>query len=320
MSHPNPPTADDLRQAATRIEPFIVRTPVLQNDFLDRLAGVRVYFKCENLQRIGAFKARGAFNACLKLTGAQREKGVATHSSGNHAQALALAAKTLGMKAYIVMPSNSPAVKKNGVAELGAEIIECESTQAAREQKLEEVVARTGATFIPPYDYNDIIAGQSTAAQELIQEVPGLDVILAPVGGGGLLSGTLLAAHYFSPGTAVYGCEPALADDAQRSFSSGHIEQNDPSKQTIADGLRTTLGELTFPIIRQHAKGILTVEENLILPAMFQVWQSLHVIIEPSSAVPVAALLQNKNLFAGKKVGVIFSGGNVDIDKYLVRG
>lgn len=302
----------DLQEARDRISPYIFMTPVIQSDFFNELIGGEIFFKCENLQRIGSFKVRGAVNAVLQLSAKKKEKGIATHSSGNHAQAIAFAAKLFGLKAFIVMPENSSAVKLDRVRELGGEVILCKATLESRETVLKEIAERTGAVFIPPFDHPDIICGQASAAIEFLEAVPGMHILMAPVGGGGLLSGTALAVKYFSPSTKVWGTEPELADDASRGLHSGRIEENDPTKITIADGLRTTLGRITFPIIRENVEEILTVSEEEIKNAMALTWNRLHIIIEPSSAVPVAALIKYKERFAGKKTGIIFSGGNIN--------
>ncbi|MBC7865408.1 MAG: threonine/serine dehydratase, partial [Bacteroidia bacterium] len=271
-----------------------------------------VFFKCENFQKIGAFKARGAVHAVKNLLPEQLKNGVATHSSGNHAQALAYAANLVGCKAYIVMPKNSAQVKMQGVKRLGAEVIECDNNLEARESTLNEVVKKTGAFFIPPFDHEWIIAGQGTAAKELIEEIPGLDFIVAPCGGGGLLSGTALTAHIMNKEIKVIGAEPENVGDAAISFKTGNIEKNDPAKSTIADGLRTSLGEITIKCIREHVNQILTVSENEIIEAMKIIWSHLKITAEPSSVVPLAVLLKNKDLFKGKRTGIIISGGNVD--------
>jgi threonine dehydratase len=306
-------SAQLLEEIHTRIKPHIVNTPVLQSDRINELVGGQIYFKCENFQKIGAFKARGAVNAIKNLSAEQLQNGVATHSSGNHAQALAYAAKLVGAKAYIVMPENSSVVKKQGVKYLGAEVIECENNQAAREKALEEVVKRTGAFFIPPYDHEWIIGGQATAAKELIEEIPGLDYLFAPVGGGGLLSGTGLAAHYFSPATKVIGAEPEEVNDAERAFRSGKIEKNALGATSLADGLRTNLSPLTFLLIKQHVYDILSCSEGEIAGAMETIWSLLKITAESSSSVPLAVVFKNRSLFAGKKTGIIISGGNVDL-------
>jgi threonine dehydratase len=277
------------------------------------MAGCKLFFKCENFQKVGAFKARGAMNASLSLTEEQRKKGLATHSSGNHAQALARAAKILGTKSFIVMPRTAPEIKKRGVRGYGGEIFECEPTLQAREATLAEVIAKTGATEIHPFNNYKVMEGQATATKELLETVAPLDFILAPVGGGGLLSGTALAAKYFSPKTIVIGAEPAGSDDAFRSLQSGKIEE--AQSNTIADGLLTKLGDKTFPIIREGVREIITVSDEEIIGAMRLIWERLKIIVETSCAVPFAAVLKDKSKFTGKRVGIILSGGNVDLEK-----
>jgi threonine dehydratase len=286
--------------------------------FFDRLTGARLFFKCENLQKVGAFKFRGACNAVFSLPEEALRRGVATHSSGNHAQALALAARLRGAKAYIVMPRNAPEVKRRAVADYGAQIIPCEPTVADREATAARVVAETGATLIHPYNDARIIAGQGTAALELLADAPDLDYLLAPVGGGGLVSGTAIAAAGVSPKTRVIAAEPAGADDAYRSLRAGHIVPSE-HPQTIADGLRTSLGELTFAAIQRHVREIVTVSEEAIESAMRHVWERMKIVIEPSSAVPVAALLEKRLDVAGQRVGIILSGGNVDLTNLPFR-
>ncbi len=310
----NLPTADDIQLAAERIRPYAHRTPVLSSTTLSAMCGGQLFFKCENLQKVGAFKFRGACNAVFSLAAEESARGVATHSSGNHAQALALAARLRGVPAYIVMPENAPEIKKRAVEGYGARITFCEATLEARERTLAAVVEETGATFVHPYDDWRIIAGQATAGKELIEEVSGLDLILAPVGGGGLLSGTALAARYYSPGTAVIAAEPTGADDAQRSFRAGRII---PSVQprTIADGLLTSLGERNFRVIREHVRDIVTVDDEAIVRAMRLVWERMNIIIEPSAAVPLAAVLEGLIDVQGKRTGIIFSGGNLDLER-----
>ncbi len=312
------PTIDDIRQAARRIAPYAHRTPVMTSAFFDRLTGARLFFKCENLQKVGAFKFRGACNAVFSLPEEALRRGVATHSSGNHAQALALAARLRGAKAYIVMPRNAPEVKRRAVADYGAQIIPCEPTVADREATAARVVAETGATLIHPYNDARIIAGQGTAALELLDDAPDLDYLLAPVGGGGLVSGTAIAAAGVSPKTRVIAAEPAGADDAYRSLRAGHIVPSE-HPQTIADGLRTSLGELTFAAIQRHVREIVTVSEEAIESAMRHVWERMKIVIEPSSAVPVAALLEKRLDVAGQRVGIILSGGNVDLTNLPFR-
>ncbi|MCO6486980.1 MAG: pyridoxal-phosphate dependent enzyme [Phaeodactylibacter sp.] len=293
---------------------MIHRTPVLTCRSIDEMAGAQLFFKCENFQKVGAFKMRGASSAALRLSDEEKERGLATHSSGNHAQAVALSARLLGIPAYIVMPDTSPAIKKAATKGYGAEVILCENTLAARESTLEKVVARTGATFIHPYNDYNVIAGQATAAKELIEDTEHLGCIIAPIGGGGLMSGTALSARYFSPGTLAYGAEPEAVDDAYRSFKSGAMQEN-TSIDTIADGLRTNLGEKTFDIIRRELEDIFTVSEPAIVAAMRLVWERMKIVIEPSCAVPLAAVLANPGVFEGKKVGVILTGGNVDLGR-----
>jgi threonine dehydratase len=307
-------TRQDIIGAHERIKPFIHKTPVLTSKTLNQISGAQVFFKCENLQKIGAFKIRGGMNAVLSLPEAKRRKGIATHSSGNHAQAIAFAAKEVAAKAFIVMPNNSPQVKVDAVKGYGAEIFFCEPNQQARETLLQEIVDKTGAEFIHPYNNYDVIAGQATCAKELIEENSSLDFIITPVGGGGLLSGTLLSAHYFSPSTVVYAGEPEGAADAVLSIRNNKIEKA-PYVKTIADGLLTTLGDKTFLIIKQYVKDILTVSDEEIINAMRLVYERMKLVVEPSGVVPLAALLKNKDLFEGKRVGVIFSGGNVELKK-----
>ena len=309
----SPVTLDDIVAAHERIAPHVHRTPVLTSATLDTLVGATLFFKCENLQKIGAFKARGAHNAVFALPERALQNGVVTHSSGNHAAALALAARTRGIPAYIIMPSNAPKAKVASVQRLGGQITFCEPSVLAREAGAAQILKETGATLVHPYNDNLIIAGQGTAARELLQEVEGLEAILAPVGGGGLLAGTALAATA-SPGVHVYGTEPAGADDARRSFLSGKLEPLG-TPNTIADGLRTQLGEIPFTLIQKHVTDIVTVSDEEIIQAMRLIWEILKILIEPSSAVPVAALLQKRLPLTGKRVGIILSGGNVDLDQ-----
>jgi threonine dehydratase len=310
----NFPTLSDIRAAHERIQPFIHRTPVLTSSAINEIAGCEIFFKCENFQKVGAFKARGAANAVLKLSPEQKSKGVATHSSGNHAAALARAASVAGIPSYIVMPSNAPEIKKKAVRGYGGEIVECEPTLQARETTLQEVVARTGATFIPPFDFWDVVEGQATCALELLEAQPDLDVVMAPVGGGGLLAGTALAVHYLNPKIEVIAGEPTGADDAFRSFQAGEILTNEKT-QTIADGLLTTVGRLPFAVIQEHVEEILLATDPQIIEAMRLVFERMKLVVEPSGAVPLAALLANIERFAGKRIGIIISGGNVDLGK-----
>ena len=307
------PSLEDIKKAHEVIKPHAHQTPVFSSDQLSKRLNAKVFFKCENLQKVGAFKFRGASNAILTLSDTDAEKGAATHSSGNHAQAVALAARIKGIPAYVVMPENAPKVKVDAVRDYGAEITFCASTLEARETTVNEVVAKTGATIIHPYNDPRIVAGQGTAALEFLSSNPDLDFILTPVGGGGLLSGTALAAKSLKPGIKVIGAEPEVADDAFRSFRQGTLLPN-LNTDTIADGLRTSLGELPFSIIKDHVDEIVTVSEESIVSAMRFIWERMNIIIEPSSAVPIAALLDGKVNIAGKKVGVILTGGNIDLD------
>lgn len=309
-----PVTLHEIRQAAERIKPYIHHTPVLTNRSLDERVRAQVFLKCENMQKVGAFKFRGACNAVFSLTEAEAAYGVATHSSGNHAQALARAAELRGIPAYIVMPDNAPAVKKAAVAAYSGQITFCEPTLEAREQTLAQVVEKTGAKIIHPYNDERVIAGQGTAALELLEEMPGLDAIIAPVGGGGLLSGISVAATELKEGIRVIGAEPEMADDAYRSFQAGSIVPS-MKPQTIADGLLTSLGALTFPIIYQRVEQIVTVSEQAIIDCMRFVWERLKIIIEPSAAVAVGVLWERKINLTGLKVGIILSGGNVDLER-----
>lgn len=306
-------TKESISEAHERIQPYIERTPVLTSASLNELAGCQLYFKCENFQKVGAFKARGATNAALKLSKEERAKGLATHSSGNHAQAIARAGKMLGVKSYIVMPRTAPEIKKRGVRGYGGEIFECEPTLQAREETLAKVIAKTGASEIHPFNNYDVVEGQATCAKELFEQAGGLDIVVAPVGGGGLLSGTALAAKFFSPTTVVMAGEPAGSDDAYRSMQSGKIEP--AQSNTIADGLLTTLGDKTFPIIYENVKEVITVTDEEIIAAMRLIWERLKIIVETSCAVPFAAVLKEKEKFKGKRVGIILTGGNVDLEK-----
>lgn len=305
-----------IRAAAQRIAPYAHRTPVMTCATLDRLAGRSLFFKCEHLQKVGAFKFRGACNAVMQLGDAEAARGVVTHSSGNHAQALALAAKLRGVSAHIVMPSNASPVKRRAVEGYGARVVECEPTLVARVTTAAEVIAQTGATLIHPYDDPRVIAGQGTAALELLAAAPELDAIIAPVGGGGLLSGSCIAAKALKPPIHLYAAEPLGADDAARSLAARTlIPQTAP--KTIADGLLTSLGELTWPIIRDHVERVITVREDEIVSAMRHAWERAKLLIEPSAAVALAAALSDefKALAGLQRVGVMLSGGNVDLDR-----
>lgn len=306
-------TKQELKACHDRIKPFIHNTPVLTSRLINKLIGAELYFKCENFQSAGAYKIRGATNAIMQLSKTEQQNGVVTHSSGNFAQALSLAANRLNIKAYIVMPSNSPKVKKNAVLEYGGEVIECKPTIEARQNAADQIVKNTGATFIHPSNDTDVILGQGTAGLELLVEHPDLDVIFCPIGGGGLIAGTALAANFNSNHCQIFGGEPLEADDAYRSLISGKIETN-VSTNTIADGLRTQLGSHNFPIIKANVKQIIRVSETEIIEAMRLIWERMKIIIEPSSAVAFAAILKEKEKFKKQKIGVIISGGNVDVN------
>ena len=307
-------TLTDIQQAADRIKPYVHRTPVLTNESLNQQAGAQVYLKCENMQKVGAFKFRGACNAVFSLSDEEAKCGVCTHSSGNHAQALALAARLRGIPAYIVMPNNAPQVKKDAVASYGGQITFCEPTLEARESTLDTIRLDTGAIVVHPYNDERVIAGQGTAALELLEDVPDLDVIITPVGGGGLLSGTAIAATKSKEGIRVIAGEPEMADDAYRSMQAGKILPS-VNPKTIADGLLTSLGTLTFPIIRECVEQIIPVSENGIVDSMKFVWERAKIVIEPSAAVAVAVLWEKKIDLSSLKIGVILSGGNVDLGK-----
>jgi threonine dehydratase len=308
-----PPSRADLLAARERIRGKAHHTPVLTCRTLDQMAGARLFWKAENFQKVGAFKYRGACNALASMTPAERSRGVVTQSSGNHAQALALAAREHGAAAHIVMPDNAPAVKVAAVRGYGAEIFFCQPTPAARDEATFELMEKTGGLLVHPFDDARIIAGQSTAAQELLEEVPELSLVVAPVGGGGLLSGTSLAARFFAPGVRVTGAEPNGADDAYRSLQSGTLQKND-AVDTIADGLRTHLSPLTFGILRENVEEIVTVGESEIQLAMRLVWERMKIVIEPSAAVAVAAVLRGELGKKAPRIGIILSGGNVDLD------
>jgi threonine dehydratase len=304
---------DTILNAAKRIAPFINRTPVLTSHTINRLFNAEVFLKCENFQKVGAFKARGATNAVLSMDKNKLPDGVATHSSGNHAQALAWAASLVNTRAYIVMPENSSKIKVAAVKDYGGIITFCQPNLASRESTLATILEQTGATEIHPYNNEQIIAGQATAALELIGDIDNLDMIIAPVGGGGLLSGTSLAVHYFLPGGNTIAAEPEQANDAYLSFTQQtFIPSQNPA--TIADGLLTSLGSITFPIILRHVQQIVTVSEESIVKSMRFLWERMKIIVEPSSAVPFAAIMEGKIDIAGKKAGIIISGGNVDLN------
>ena len=299
--------------AHERIRPHVHRTLVLTSSRLNQTSGASLFFKCENFQKIGAFKARGATNAVLSLDEATARRGVATHSSGNHGAAVARAAKLRGIPAHIVMPSNSAKVKIRAVESYGARVVFCEPTEKAREATCADVIAKTGATLIHSFENPDVIAGQGTAAVELLEDVPDLDLVICPVGGGGLLAGTAVAAKSMRPNVKVIAAEPENADDAAQSFRAGRVVHTE-KKFTIADGLRTNVGEPNFAIIRRYVDDIVTVSEDAIISAMCTIWETMKIIVEPSAAVPYAAVMDNKIDIAGKRVGIILTGGNVDLD------
>ena len=308
------PTLVEIRNAAERIAPFVHRTPVLTSNSINQIVGCQIFFKCENLQKVGAFKIRGATNALRCLSETQIMRGVATHSSGNHAAAVALAARMRNTTAYTVMPDNVPRVKKEAVAGYGAKITYCDPELQARDRVLNDIVRDTGAVFIHPYDNKYVIEGQGTAALELLEEVPGLDIVMTPIGGGGLISGTAITVHGLSPKTKVIGVEPEGADDAYRSFKSGTLVAG-TTPETIADGLLASLSERTFTIIRRHVNDVITVDDNAITHAMRTIWERLKLVVEPSAAVPFAAILSGRVNIVGLKVGIILTGGNVDLNR-----
>lgn len=308
------PDLSDIQSAHDRIKPFIHRTPVLTSHQLNRIFGCEMFFKCENFQKAGAFKFRGATNAVLQLTEEQKKKGVVTHSSGNHAAALSLAASLNGIKARIVMPETAPAVKVNAVKGYGAEITFCKPTLQSREDTARMITDKTGAIMIHPYDNFNVICGQGTAAMESIEEIPDMDIIIAPIGGGGLMSGTSTTVKNINKKIRVIGAEPVNANDAWKSFTSGILTPS-VNPVTVADGLLTSLSELTFSIIRKNVDEIFTVSEGAIIECMMQVWERMKIIIEPSSATVLAVIRENPDYFRGKRTGLIISGGNVDFRK-----
>lgn len=309
----NIPTYKQVDKAHIRVRQYAHRTPILSSASINRITGAKLLFKCENFQKVGAFKFRGAINAVMSLSDGNAGRGVATHSSGNHAAALALAARKRGVDAYVVMPENAPDIKKKAVAGYGATIYFCKPTLKARESALAEVIAETGATEIHPYDNSEVISGQGTAAKELLEDEGDLDLVLAPVGGGGLLAGSALSVSHLSPGTKLIGCEPEGADDAYRSFLKGEIVPSNNPK-TIADGLLTSLGNRNFAIIKEKVEQIVTVSEDSIVEAMRLVWERMKIVIEPSSAVPLGAILEGKIDPRNQKIGIIISGGNLDLE------
>ena len=306
-------TKKNLIDCHNRIKPFIHNTPVLTSRYINELTEAELYFKCENFQKMGAFKMRGAANAILRLSDEQKSNGVVTHSSGNHAQAISLAAKKIGIKAYIVMPSTATEIKKTAVKDYGGELIECEPNLDAREKAANDIAKSTGATFLHPSNDIEVILGQGTACKELLEYNNSIEHILVPIGGGGLIAGSALAAKYFGKNCTVIGTEPFEVDDAYRSLKSGKIETNE-SANTIADGLKTQLGDKNFPIIRNEIKSIIRITEEEIIESMKIIWERLKIICEPSCSLPLAAVLKNKETFINKKVGIIISGGNVDLN------
>jgi len=308
------PTLDDMLAAHERIRPYIHRTPVLTSTFLNKLTGAELFFKCENFQKAGAFKVRGASNAVFGLPENLLAKGVATHSSGNHALSLSYAAGRRGIPCTVVMPRTAPQAKKDAVRGYGGTIVECEPSTSSREAVFAEVVAQTGAEFVHPYNDARVIAGQGTCAREVLEQVDDLDAIIAPIGGGGMISGTCLTLSGLAPGVKIYAAEPEQADDAARSLRAGHIIADD-APETVADGLKVPLKELTWHFVSRHVTDILTASEQEIIDAMKLIWKRMKIVMEPSSAVPLATILKNKDTFAGKRVGVIITGGNVDLDR-----
>lgn len=308
------PTLDDMLAARGRIAPHVHRTPVLTSRMLNELSGAELFFKCENLQKAGAFKARGASNAVFGLSDDQAAKGVATHSSGNHGTCLAYAAGRRGIPCTVVMPRTAPQAKKDAVRGYGARVVECEPSTSSREAVFAEVVAETGAEFVHPYNDPRVIAGQATSSAELIEDVTDLDAVIAPIGGGGMVSGCCLTLSNLAPKVKIYAAEPEQADDAARSFRVGHIIADD-APETVADGLKVPLKDLTWHFVKAHVTDILTASEAEIVAAMQLIWKRMKIVVEPSSAVPLATILKNRDTFAGKRVGVIITGGNVDLDR-----
>lgn len=308
------PTYEDVIAAHARIEPHIHRTPVLTSTYFNELTGAQLFFKCENFQKAGAFKVRGASNAVFGLDEETAKKGVATHSSGNHALSLSYAAGRRGIPVTVVMPRTAPEAKKAAVRGYGGKVVECEPSTSSREAVFAEVVAQSGAEFVHPYNDPRVIAGQATCSKELVEDVPELDAVIAPIGGGGMISGSCLTLSDISPDTKVYAAEPLNADDACRSLKAGHIIADD-APQTVADGLKVPLKELTWHFVSNHVEDILLATEQEIIDAMYLTWQRMKIVIEPSCAVPLAVILKKRAVFEGKRVGVIITGGNVDLNK-----
>lgn len=308
------PTFDDMLAAQRRIEPYVNRTPVLTSSFLNALTGAELFFKCENFQKAGAFKVRGASNAVFGLSEEKAPRGVATHSSGNHALSLSYAAGRRGIPCHVVMPRTAPQAKKDAVRGYGGQITECEPSTSSREAVFAEVEARTGADFVHPYNDPRVVAGQATCSRELMEQVEGLAAVIAPIGGGGMVSGTCLTLSHMAPDVEIFAAEPEQADDAYRSFKAGRIIADD-APNTVADGLKVPLKDLTWHFVRNHVTDIFTATEQEIVDAMRLTWARMKIVIEPSCAVPLATILKNRDRFAGKRVGVIITGGNVDLDK-----
>jgi threonine dehydratase len=307
------PDFDDVITAHERIKPYIHRTPILTSTFMNELTGAKLFFKCENFQKAGAFKVRGASNAVFGLSDEMAAKGVATHSSGNHALSLSYAAGRRGIPVTVVMPRTAPQAKKDAVIGYGGVIVECDPSTSSREETFARVVAETGAEFVHPYNDPRVIAGQATCSRELLEQVDNLDSIIAPIGGGGMISGTCLTVSNVAPGMKIYAAEPLNADDAARSFRAGHIIADD-APETIADGLKVPLKELTWHFVSNHVTDVLTATEEEIIDAMKLTWERMKIVIEPSCAVPLATIIKNRALFENKRVGVVITGGNVDLD------
>ena len=308
------PTFNDVETAQERIKPYIHKTPVLRSIYLNKISGAELYFKCENFQKAGAFKARGASNAVFGLSNEVALKGVVTHSSGNHGLSLAYAAGRKGIPVTVVMPHTAPEPKKDAVRDYGGTIVECEPSSTSREETSARVVAESGADFVHPYNDPRVISGQATCSLELLEQTGGLDAVIAPIGGGGMISGSCLAMSNVAPEIKIFAAEPKNADDAYRSFKAGYIIADD-APVTVADGLKVPLKDLTWHFVSKHVEDILIATEQEIIDAMKLIWQRMKIVIEPSSAVPLATILKNKNIFSGKRVGVIITGGNVDLDK-----
>ncbi|AWN35110.1 beta-hydroxyaspartate dehydratase BhcB [Methylobacterium radiodurans] len=308
------PNLDDMSIARDRIAPYIHRTPILTSRILDEIAGAELFFKCENFQKAGAFKARGASNAVFGLSVAEAERGVATHSSGNHGSCLSYAASRRGVPCTVVMPRTAPQAKKDAVRGYGARVVECEPSTTSRETVFAEVVAETGAEFVHPYNDHRVIAGQATCSAEMIEQVEGLSAVVAPIGGGGMISGTCLTLSNLAPDIEIFAAEPEQADDAYRSFKAGRIIADD-APSTVADGLKVPLKDLTWHFVRKHVTDIQTASEQEIVSAMRLIWKNLKIVMEPSSAVALATILKHPDVFAGRRIGVIITGGNVDLDK-----